>query len=159
MKSFEQLDVWNNDCQYDGDLEVIFKETLSHSEAEQVINLQVQAKRQIQEEVNELSETGLQEKSPLRQRHLYVGMIMRDGCIRGYGYGYLESKGIYYFDTIYISEQLRNSGAGKYFLCCFLNYVKENVPNIILFKAITQVENTIAIRLLESLNFSPVSTQ
>jgi len=142
------------------DYQIIFEKTFNNNQANDLIQLNNEAKQEIQQDISSLCFDSLvvdkQERDFLR---FYAAVLYQQNEPVGFAYsGYCpdinnrEGRGCS-LDVVYLISKHRNRGIGASFISIYLERVMEIFPDYVFFKAVTQDSNLPAQKLLEKLGF------
>jgi ribosomal protein S18 acetylase RimI-like enzyme len=143
------------DFKYDGEISdnFVIKNTLENDEADELLLIQAQISSEISEPIHLLTKNGLTTKSNIQADGLVYCLAKNENHKSiGYGYGYIDSKNIFYLDTIGVHPDYRGNGVGTKIKVTLINHAFED-SDIDTVKAITQSNNLVTVSINEKLGF------
>lgn len=131
------------------------REILTDEEADDFINLQEKAEKEISQDINVLTKEALTKILPGRIGTLIFLLVYNENNLIAYGYSHqdLFIKSICYINTIYVVKEFRGKGLSKTILNMLIEKSIAENKNFITIKGVTQLENTNAIQLLIKCGF------
>ncbi|MDN3692439.1 GNAT family N-acetyltransferase [Chryseobacterium tructae] len=143
---------FNNHAQLNNN--IVIREVLSKTEAEDLLEIQEIINNEISEEINLLSEKSLLELNSFRSEDLFFCLALEGERCVGYGYGNtdFEHKNMFYIDTVGVHPQYRNRKIGTEIKIRIIQKAFEK-EQIKIVKAITQQNNFTTIDINNKLGF------
>jgi len=127
-------------------------DTLTIEHAGDLLNIQSQIKDEISEGISLLTLDGLTNKTKYAAEGLQYCLVIEEGVCVGYGYGFLETKDVFYIDTIGVIKEHRRKKVAMDIKAALTKY-SFSIKGVKSVKAITQEENIGAIALNVALGF------
>lgn len=129
--------------------------SLGEKQATELVSLNEEAKEIIKQDIFTLKYENLVEDSENKKiLRFLVALLYYKSDMVGYAYSaYGDGPKVCYLDVIYIKQDYANRGLGLILADLFIQKIIERHPDYLSFKAVTQVDNIPARKLLAKLGF------